>query len=140
MLLKMFPRENQSVPELRFAGFIDAWEQCKCKDVAPLQRGFDLPTSQMVEGKFPVVMSNGVGGYHNEYKVKGPGVITGRSGTIGKPQYIESDYWPHNTALWVTNFKDNYPKYLITLDYDKVDHEGIRQIPALEFLTGEIEL
>ena len=36
--------------------------------------------------------------------------------------------------------KDNYPKYLITLDYDKVDHEGIRQIPALEFLTGEIEL
>ena len=36
--------------------------------------------------------------------------------------------------------KDNYPKYLITLDYDKVDHEGIRHIPALEFLTGEIEL
>ncbi len=36
--------------------------------------------------------------------------------------------------------KDNYPKYLITLDYDKVDHEGIRQISALEFLTGEIEL
>lgn len=36
--------------------------------------------------------------------------------------------------------KDNYPKYLITLDYDKVDHEGIRQIPALEFLIGEIEL
>lgn len=36
--------------------------------------------------------------------------------------------------------KDNYPKYLITLDYDKVDYEGIRQIPALEFLTGEIEL
>ena len=36
--------------------------------------------------------------------------------------------------------KDNYPKYLITLDYDKVDYEGIRQIPALELLTGEIEL
>lgn len=36
--------------------------------------------------------------------------------------------------------KDNYPKYLITLDYDKVDYEGIRHIPALEFLTGEIEL
>lgn len=40
----------------------------------------------------------------------------------------------------LTKIKDNYPKYLITLDYDKVDHEGIRQIPALEFLTGEIEL
>ena len=40
----------------------------------------------------------------------------------------------------LTKIKDNYPKYLITLDYDKVDHEGIRQIPALDFLTGEIEL
>ena len=79
-----------------------------------------MPTSQMVEGKFPVVMSNGVGGYHNEYKVKGPGVITGRSGTIGKLQYIESDYWPHNTSLWVTNFKDNYPKFIFYL-YQNLD-------------------
>ena len=59
------------MPSIRFHGFDDAWEQRKCKDVAPLQRGFDLSTSQMVEGKFPVVMSNGVGGYHNEYKVRG---------------------------------------------------------------------
>ena len=111
---------KQNKPAIRFKGFTDAWEQRKCKDVAPLQRGFDLPTSQMVEGKFPVVMSNGVGGYHNEYKVKGPGVITGRSGTIGKLQYIESDYWPHNTALWVTNFKDNYPKFIFYL-YQNLD-------------------
>ena len=112
--------EKVNKPQIRFEGFTDAWEQRKCKDVAPLQRGFDLPTSQMVEGKFPVVMSNGVGGYHNEYKVKGPGVITGRSGTIGKLQYIESDYWPHNTALWVTNFKDNYPKFIFYL-YQNLD-------------------
>ena len=111
---------KQNKPAIRFKGFTDAWEQRKCKDVAPLQRGFDLPTSQMVEGEFPVVMSNGVGGYHNEYKVKGPGVITGRSGTIGKLQYIESDYWPHNTALWVTNFKDNYPKFIFYL-YQNLD-------------------
>ena len=120
MLEKMFPKNGSSYPEIRFKGFTDPWEQRKCKDVAPLQRGFDLPTSQMVEGKFPVVMSNGVGGYHNEYKVKGPGVITGRSGTIGKLQYIESDYWPHNTALWVTNFKDNYPKFIFYL-YQNLD-------------------
>lgn len=103
------------VPKLRFPEFTDDWEQRKCKAVAPLQRGFDLPISQMVEGEYPVVMSNGIGGYHNEYKVKGPGVITGRSGTIGKIQYIESDYWPHNTALWVTDFKNNYPQFIFYL-------------------------
>ena len=57
-------------------------------------------------------MSNGIGGYHSECKAMGPGVITGRSGTIGKVHYIETDYWPHNTALWVTNFKNNNPKFI----------------------------
>ena len=96
------------------------WEQRKLLDVAPLQRGFDLPVSQMKEGKYPVVMSNGIGGYHSEYKVKGPGIITGRSGTIGKLHYIEGNYWPHNTALWVTDFKGNYSKFIFHL-YRRID-------------------
>jgi len=44
--------------------------------------------------------------------VKAPGVVTGRSGTIGKVNYIENDYWPHNTTLWVTDFKGNLPKFI----------------------------
>ena len=44
--------------------------------------------------------------------VKGPGVVTGRSGTIGKVHFIEKDYWPHNTALWVTSFCGNDPKFI----------------------------
>ena len=38
------------------------------------------------------------------------------------------------------NIKDNYPKYLITLDYDTNDFEGIKQISAIDFLTGRISL
>ena len=111
---------NKKTPKVRFPGFNDDWEEKKCKDIAPLQRGFDLPVSNMIEGKYPVVMSNGIGGYHNEYKVKGPGVITGRSGTIGKLQYIDTDYWSHNTSLWVTDFKGNYPKFVFYL-YQKLN-------------------
>lgn len=112
MLQKMFPQNGKKIPEIRFAGFTDAWEQRKVKDIAPLQRGFDLPTSQMEEGVYPVVMSNGIGGYHSQYKVKGPGIVTGRSGTIGKLHYIEDDYWPHNTTLWVTDFYGNNQKFI----------------------------
>ena len=112
MLQKIFPKDGECVPEIRFSGFTDAWEQRKVKDVAPLQRGFDLPTSQMEEGIYPVVMSNGIGGHHSQYKVKGPGIVTGRSGTIGKLHYIEDDYWPHNTTLWVTDFYDNNQKFI----------------------------
>lgn len=65
----------------------------------------------MISGPYPVVMSNGVGGWHSKYAVKGPGVVTGRSGTIGGLQYIEGDFWPHNTSLWVTSFNGNEPKF-----------------------------
>ena len=108
------------MPKLRFKGFTDDWEQRKVLDIAPLQRGFDLPTTEMKPGEYPVVMSNGIGGWHSEYKAKGPGVITGRSGTIGKLHYVESDYWPHNTTLWVTDFKGNNPKFVYHL-YDRLD-------------------
>jgi len=88
------------------------WEVKKILDFAPLQRGFDLPTGEIIAGKYPVVYSNGILNYHDKYKAKGPGVVTGRSGTIGKVTYVESDYWPHNTSLWVTDFKGNSPKYV----------------------------
>ena len=87
------------------------WKVKKVLDFAPLQRGFDLPTDKIVKGKYPVVYSNGILNYHDEYKAKGPGVVTGRSGTIGKVTYVESDYWPHNTSLWVTDFKGNISYY-----------------------------
>jgi type I restriction enzyme S subunit len=44
--------------------------------------------------------------------VKVPGVVTGRSGTIGNVHFVDEDFWPHNTALWVTDFKSNDPKFV----------------------------
>jgi len=98
------------------------WETLKLKDIAPLQRGFDLPTSQLKKGDYPVVYSNGVMSYHAEFMAKGPGVITGRSGTIGNVHYVLGNYWPHNTTLWVTSFINSYPKYVYYL-YQSVKFE-----------------
>lgn len=100
------------VPNLRFPEYSGEWEVKKIIDFAPLQRGFDLPISEIKEGTYPVVFSNGILKKHNEYKAKAPGVVTGRSGTIGKVIYLDDNYWPHNTALWVTDFCNNYPKYV----------------------------
>ncbi len=91
------------------------WEEIKLGDIAPLQRGFDLPTTQVNEGDYPVVYSNGVLRTHKEFKVTGPGVVTGRSGTIGKVSFVEDNYWPHNTSLWVTDFCGNAPRFIYYL-------------------------
>lgn len=114
--------KDKLVPKRRFKAFKDdkAWEQRKVIDIAPLQRGFDLPISEMQEGEYPVVMSNGIGAYHSKYKANAPGVVTGRSGTIGNLTFVEKDYWPHNTALWVTDFKSNDEKFIFYL-YQKLD-------------------
>lgn len=104
--------QNNNAPALRFPEFNEDWNLKKVVDFAPLQRGFDLPVNQIIEGEYPVVFSNGILKTHNEFKAKAPGVVTGRSGTIGKVTYVEKDYWAHNTALWVTDFKENHPKYV----------------------------
>ena len=88
------------------------WQRVKFKNFIQLQRGFDLPKSFMQEGEVPVLGSNCIIGYHNETKVAPPGVVTGRSGTLGLVQYTDSPYWPHNTALWVKDFKGNRPKFV----------------------------
>ncbi|PJM92121.1 restriction endonuclease subunit S [Streptomyces sp. CB01373] len=88
----------------RLPGHSGEWSTGPLKDFLPLQRGFDLPTSRVVNGPYPVVYSNGIARHHAKAMAKGPGVVTGRSGTIGKVHFVEGDYWPHNTSLWVTSF------------------------------------
>ncbi|MCL5980568.1 MAG: hypothetical protein M1488_07835 [Gammaproteobacteria bacterium] len=68
-----------------------------------------------LEGDIPVVSSSGITGYHNEPKASPPGVVTGRYGALGEVFYIEQDYWPLNTALYLTDFNDNHPRFIAYL-------------------------
>ncbi len=87
------------------------WRTCRLGDVLTLKRGHDLPGDTRQVGDVPVVSSSGITGYHNEAKAKPPGVVTGRYGTLGQVFYLDQDYWPLNTALYVIDFKGNHPKF-----------------------------
>ena len=88
------------------------WRATRLGDVLTLKRGHDLPDSERQDGEVPVVSSSGVTGHHSEPKAKAPGVLTGRYGTLGQVFYIEEDYWPLNTALYVIDFKGNRPRFV----------------------------
>ena len=111
----------------------EGWKTMRLTDFVWFQRGFDLPQNKFEEGKIPVYGSTSVLGYHNVAKVKSPGIITGRSGTLGKFQYSEIDFWPHNTTLWVKEFKGNDPKFayylLQCLDFTVFNSGGA--VPSL---------
>jgi type I restriction enzyme S subunit len=63
------------------------------------------------DGDVPVVSSSGITGYHNQARATAPGVVTGRYGTLGEVFYLERDYWPLNTALYVIDFKGSNPRF-----------------------------
>ena len=85
-------------------------------NVVKMQRGFDLPVQdRQQDGNVPVFGSNGALDRHNVAKVQGGGVITGRSGTIGKVYYTEGDYWPLNTSLFSVDTHGNNIVYLAYL-------------------------
>ncbi|MDD3352253.1 restriction endonuclease subunit S [Zoogloea sp.] len=88
-----------------------SWQSCRLGDVLTLKRGHDLPEHSRQEGDVPVVSSSGITGTHNEARATAPGVVTGRYGTIGEVFYLEKDYWPLNTALYVIDFKGNDPRF-----------------------------
>ena len=85
----------------------DGWRMGIVGDLFELQRGFDLPSQKRNIGKYPICASTGISQFHDEYKVKAPGVVTGRSGSIGEVFYINEDFWPLNTTLWVKDFKES---------------------------------
>ena len=81
------------------------WRVGKLDDLLLLQRGFDLPSDQRVPGDYPIVAASGPSGTHNVSKAKAPGVVTGRSGVLGRVFLELDDYWPLNTTLWVKEFR-----------------------------------
>lgn len=101
--------------------------------VVTLQRGFDLPYRLRRSGSIPIVTSSGITDTHDTAQVQGPGVITGRYGTIGEVFFVSSDFWPHNTTLYVRDFKGNDPlfiSYLLRM-IDFASHSGKSGVPGV---------
>ena len=88
------------------------WRECKLGDVITFQRGCDLPKDKMVRGIYPVVASNGIIGFHNEYTTENPCVTIGRSGNVGNPNIVYSRAWAHNTTLYIREYKNCDPVFI----------------------------
>ncbi len=91
----------------------NGWVEMTLGDFVSLQRGHDLPEPQRRPGKVPILGSFGVTGSHDTALARGPGVTIGRSGaSFGVVSFSRVDYWPLNTALYVTDFKGNDERFV----------------------------
>ena len=114
-------------------GVPEGWARHNVNEVVTFHRGYDLTKENMQKGPYPVVGSTSVIGYHDKYKIAGPGIVTGRSGSLGQFQLIWENYWPHNTSLYVSDFKNHNIFYVFsllqTLDFSALNNGGA--IPTL---------
>ena len=94
-------------------GFVPIhWMVSQLKWAVMFQRGHDLPSEQREEGFVPLVTSAGISATHNIAAAKGPGIVTGRYGTIGQFHLVQDDYWPLNTTLYSIKLHGNSPEFL----------------------------
>ncbi len=109
------------------------WRTESVGNVVTLQRGFDLPSQLRKPGTVPIITSSGVEYGHHVARVKGPGVVTGRYGTIGDVFFVQEDFWPLNTTLYVRDFHGNSPRFvsylLQTIDFKT--HSGKSGVPGV---------
>ena len=89
-----------------------SWRGCDISDLCQFQRGFDLTEATRKPGGVPVYSSSGLSYFHNEPRLKPPAVITGRKGLLGRVFFVEVPCWPHDTTLWVKDFKGNDPRFV----------------------------
>lgn len=104
----LFESHLQSVFSQRGEG----WVHTTVGEQLMLQRGFDITKDEQSKGEVPVVSSGGIRSFHDKAMVKAPGVVISRKGTLGKAFYLETDFWPHDTTLWVKDFKGNEPRFV----------------------------
>jgi len=107
-----------------FARKQEGWFETTIGEQVTLQRGFDITKKQQKPGTVPVVSSGGIKSYHNVAQVDGPGVVLGRKGSIGSVYFVGDAFWPHDTTLWVKEFKGNLPK-LVYYFFTSVDLTGL---------------
>ena len=111
----------------------ERWKECKLIDIIELHYGKGLIEQDRKNGNIPVYGSNGIVGYHNEYLVKGPGIIIGRKGSVGEIKYSPLDFFPIDTTYYVSPKKEIDIKYmyyfLLTLRLDEMNSHSA--VPGL---------
>lgn len=77
------------------------WELKKLAEICEFKYGKNLPEYSRISGPYPVYGSSAVVSYHKDFLVKGPGIIVGRKGTVGKVQFSKDNFFPIDTTFYI---------------------------------------
>ena len=130
------------------------WTIYKLKELMQFNYGRGLRESDRVDGDYPVVSSAGIQGTHKHSLVKGPGIVVGRKGNVGEVTWVDDDFWPIDTAYFITVKQDfcHIPLrffYFMLKSLNLAKHSITTAVPGLNrddalltkvYLPGESEI
>ena len=113
------------------------WKAIDLSCLCSMQRGFDITEATRIPGTVPVYTSSGRSYFHNKVMVAPPGVVTGRKGILGKVFLINEPFWPHDTTLWIKDFKSNHPAYvaLVLQNFHLERLDAATSVPKLMIMS-----
>ena len=84
--------------------------------ICTLEYGASLPKKKRRDGPYPVMGSNGISGYHDDYLIQGPAIVVGRKGSAGEVTYVPDNCFPIDTTYYV-NLADKEETDLLYIYY-----------------------
>ena len=116
-----FPGATGEMVESEMGMIPEGWRTGKLGEICEFAYGKGLKSEIRVEGKYPVVGSNGIVGTHNDYLAEGPGIVIGRKGTIGEVTWVHQNFFPIDTTFYINDLlgvNDLYFHYFLLKEQD----------------------
>lgn len=116
-----FPGATGEMVESELGMIPKGWRVGKLGEICEFAYGKGLKSEIRVEGKYPVVGSNGIVGTHNDYLAEGPGIVIGRKGTIGEVTWVHQNFFPIDTTFYINDLlgvNDLYFHYFLLKEQD----------------------
>jgi type I restriction enzyme S subunit len=151
MLQKMFPKKGSNVPEIRFDGFTDAWEQRKLSEIATMHARIgwqNLRTSEFLDsGEYMLItgtdFEDGAINYDTchyvereryeqdkHIQIKNGSILITKDGTLGKVAYVQGLTMPATLNAGVFNVE--------IIDENEVDNKYLFQYLKAPFLMDYV--
>ncbi len=151
LLEKMFPKDGKNVPEIRFKGFTDTWEQRKLNELTNIITKGTTPLDKVNEGTINFIKIENIDSFsgninitskiteeeHNSYlkrsQLKENDLLFSIAGTLGRVTVVKSDVLPANTnqALAIIRLKDGDINYIKTYLKGKTISNFIKKNPTI---------
>ena len=131
MLEKMFPKNGSNVPEIRFTGFTDAWEQRKLENITDRYDNLRIPVAAnlRIHGNTPYYGANGIQDYVEGYTHDGEFILIAEDGANDLKNYpvnyVDGRIWVNNHAHVLQAKKDCSDNKFLSYAINRTDIESL---------------